>query len=249
MPPAGREENTGAPREVRVRPYATALPLLAVGLLAAGCGGSSPSAGASPKATPALQTVADVVPAMQAAVRKATSVHVAGTVLDGSKQVGLDLSLTTGGASGTVSEGGQTYTILLVATKAHVKVDQDFLKTAGLPAADCSSVCGKYVLVPASQITRLSGSLSMSSFTSGLVKSFGAAAHDTAGRFVAAMLDGQPVLRATSGPYTIDVASKGTPYLVLFSNSKHGGVIFSQWNAVPPLTPPPASQVVSPGGL
>jgi hypothetical protein len=88
---------------VKVHPCATVLALLAVGLLTTACG-SSQSGGSSPKATPTLQTVAKVVPAMQAAVKGATSVNMVGAVQDGSKQLFIDINFQDGGGSGTVSE-------------------------------------------------------------------------------------------------------------------------------------------------
>ena len=222
-------------------------PLLAAGLLSAACGGSSAPSGAtsrSPTVNP--YTAAKIVPAMQAAVKSATSVHIAGAIKDNGQQISLDMSFQGSNASGSVTQGGQSYTILVVDNKAYIKVNPDFLKAANLPSSDCSSMCGKYVSVPQSQMSQLAGSLSLSSITNQFVNSLPASvSHDTTDVFSPATLNGQPVLQLTQGPYTIDVASTGTPYLLYISDSSQGSVTFSQWNSVPPLTPPPAAQIIN----
>lgn len=75
---------------MKVDRSATVLAFLVTGLLTAACGVSS-SSGNRPQATPTLQTVASVVPAMQAAVKQAASVRMAGTWLEGSKQLTFDI--------------------------------------------------------------------------------------------------------------------------------------------------------------
>jgi hypothetical protein len=223
---------------VKLHRYMTVSTLAAAGLLTAACG-------ASPAANP--DTAAKIVPAMQAAVKSATSVHISGSVKDGSQQDTIDMSFAGNDASGTVSQGGQAYTILLVADKAYVKVDQGFLKAANLPASDCTSMCGKYVAVPGSQISQLTGSLSLARITNQFVSSLPSSVrNDTADVFQKSTFDGQKALKFAQGRYTIDVADTGTPYLLYISDSSNGNnLTFSQWNSVPPLTPPPASEVIT----
>jgi len=232
---------------VKLRRYIVVLSLVAAGLLAAACGGaSSPAAPTSPKPTANPDTAAKIVPAMQAAVASASSVHIAGTVLDGSQHATIDMSFVGGDVSGTLSEGSQSYTLLVVSGKAYFKVDQAFLQSANPPASDCSSMCGKYVAVPGAQLSQLTGSLSMSSITQQFVKSLpSSVSHDTADLFVPATLNGQPVLQFTQSPYTIDVAATGAPYLLYAADASQGTLTFSQWNSVPPLTPPPAGDVIT----
>jgi hypothetical protein len=86
----------------------------------------------------------------------------------------------------------------------------------------------------------------MSSITQQFVKSLpSSVSHDTTDLFVPATLNGQPVLQFTQSPYTIDVAATGAPYLLYASDASQGTLTFSQWNSVPPLTPPPSSDVVT----
>lgn len=214
------------------------VPLLAAaGLLTVACGGSP----ANP------DSAAKVVPAMQSAVKSATSVHISGSVKQGSQQDTLDMVFQGNDASGTVSQGSQAYTILLVAGKAYVKVDQGFLKAANLPASDCNSMCGKYVEVPQSQMSQLTGSLSLASITHQFVSSLPSSVrNDTADVFQKSTFGGQPALKFAQGQYTIVVAGTGTPYLLYISDSSNGShLTFSQWNSVPPLTPPPANEIIA----
>ncbi len=224
---------------MKLHRYVIVSPLAVAGLLTAACGGS-------PAANP--YSAAKIVPAMQAAVKSATSVQISGSVKEGSQQDTIDMVFRGNDASGTVGQGGQAYTILLVAGKAYVKVDPGFLKAANLPASDCSSMCGKYVEVPQSQISQLTGSLNLASITNQFVSSLPSSVrNDTADVFQKSTFDGQPALKFAQGVYTIYVAGSGAPYLLYISDSSTGNhLTFSQWNSVPPLTPPPASDVITP---
>lgn len=211
---------------------------IASGLLVTACG-------VSPSTNP--DTAAKIVPAMQAAVKSATSVQIAGSVKEGSQLDTLDMTFQGNDASGTVSQGGQSYTILLVADKAYVKVDQSFLNAANLPASDCSSMCGKYVAIPQSQMSQFAGDLNLASLTKQMMDSVPSSVrNDTADVFQKSTFDGQAALKFTQGPYTIDVAGTGTPYVLYISDSSNGQhLTFSQWNSVAPLTAPPASEIIT----
>jgi len=189
---------------------------------------------------------------MQAAVKTATSVHIVGTAKDGSKTLTLDVSFQGGNTSGTFSEGGKAATILLIGNKSYIKIDDAFLKLAGVPlrAVVCARLCGKYVLVPASQAAGLGGSFDMAGLDSQFVNALPASfSNDTTEHFTPATLNGQAVLKATQGQDVIEVAASGTPYPVFISEAGQGSLTFSEWNAVPPITPPPASKIISPGSL
>jgi hypothetical protein len=220
---------------MKLRRYVIVSPLAAAGLLTAACGGST---AANP------DSAAKVVPAMEAAMRAATSVHMVGTVKDGSQQITMDVSFQGGGMSGTVGVGGQTIDLLVLSHQAYVKVDQAFLKIAGLPASDCSSMCGKYLAAPSSQLGQ-AGSLSMSGLMSQMLSKMPSMRNDTSDVFASATLNGQAVLKGGGDGVTVDVATNGPPYPLLIADSGQGSITFSQWNAVPPLTPPPASDVIT----
>jgi hypothetical protein len=186
---------------------------------------------------------------MQTAVKTATSVHMVGTTKDGSKTLALNVSFQGGNTSGTFSEGGQAVTILEIAKKSYIKINTGFLKLAGIPTAVCARVCGKYVLVPAAQLG-FPGSFNMAGLNSQFLGSMSASLRtDTVDHFSQATLNGQPVLKATQGKDTIEVAASGSPYPVFLSESGQGSLTFSEWNAVPPITPPPASEIINASNL
>lgn len=211
--------------------------VVSAGLLVTACASSSPlSAG--------TETAAQIVPAIKAAVMAASSVHVAGTVTDGSNKVIIDVSIDGRNASGLFHADGITTVILAVDGKVYLQVNPDYLKLGRLPAADCTIMCGKYVRVPASAFTQFTVSASMSHWTSAIVNAMPSAAGDTTDLFKPATFQGQPVLQLKQATQTVDVTRTGTPYPLLISSPTYGSVTFSEWNSVPPVTPPPPSQIV-----
>jgi hypothetical protein len=215
--------------------------VLVLAVLATACGGSSPSTASSTK------TAAQVLPAMQKAVKTATSVHMTGSTKSGSQTITFDLSFDGARAmSGTFSEGGGSFEMVEVGGKAYLKIDAGFLKTAGAPSSACAIVCGKFVELPGNEASQMTGTLSMSSLSS---QAFGklpaGVTKDKSELFVPGTFDGQPVLTYHGGGYTIDVSKTGTPYPVLVEDSTGDKVVFSQWNAVPAPSSPPANQVIS----
>lgn len=219
--------------------------LLAAGVLASACGSSLSSA--SHSAPPAAQSAAKVVPAMKAAVQSATSLRMTGTGQDGSQKITFDMTFSgSSDMSGTFTENGTTLTILVVSGKTYLKMNQDFLKLAKLPTSLCARVCGKYVELPAAESGQITSAVSLSALTKNAFGSIpSSVSKDTTDYFVPGTFRGQPVLTAHDQGYTIDVARTGTPYPVLISDPSGNNIVFSEWNAVPPMTPPPASQVVS----
>jgi hypothetical protein len=182
---------------------------------------------------------------MEAAMRAAKSVHMVGSVKENSQQITIDVSFQGGGMSGTVGVGGQTIDLLLLSKQAYVKVDQAFLKEAGLPASDCNSMCGRYLAVPSSQLGQ-AGSLSLSSLMSQMLSKIPSAKNDTSDVFVRGTLNGQPVLKGSGDGVTLEVAGSGPPYPLLITQAGQGTVVFSEWNSVPPITPPPPSDIITP---
>jgi hypothetical protein len=223
---------------VKIRPYLIVSSLAVVGLLTAACGSSAP---ANPRA------VSVIVPKIEAAMKAATSAHLTGTVRQGGQNFVFDMNFVGHDISGTVSEGGQTTTLLVVSGTTYVEVDQSFLKAANLPSSACSSMCGKWLAVPASQVNPVARSFTLSYVTNLFVKSVPSSVlKDTSDFFKPAELDGRPVLQFKPSPTTIDVAPSGPPYLLYFADPSDGAVTFSQWNAVPPLTAPAPSDIITP---
>lgn len=233
-----RERSLPSPRGV------VAAALLSAGVFISACSGSAATGGSG---TPGTDTAEHIVPAVEAAIKAATSVHVAGTVLEGSQKLMIDASFAGSDVSGTFSEGSGSYTILETSGGTYIELSKAFLKAARLPAADCSALCGKYVNVPAADVARYTASLTMSRLVSEWIESMAPVAGDTAAVFKPATLGGRPVLQLRQGTLTIDVASTGAPYPLFLSDSAHGSLTFSEWNSVPRPAAPPASDVIGAG--
>jgi hypothetical protein len=219
--------------------------VLAASLLAA-CGGSAghPLSSSSSKAPDT--TAAYILPRMETAVHAATSVHMAGSALSGSQQVSFDLSFYgKTGLSGTITEGGATFTVLTANGKTYIRADKAFLKLAKLPAVACATICGKYIELPGAEASQITGALSLPSLVSQAFSKLPATTSlDTSEVFVPATDNGQAVLRFSGGGDTIEVAGSGTPFPVLIAASGTS-ITFSQWNAVTPPQAPPARKVLN----
>lgn len=226
-------------RRYRALPAAAAL--IPAGLLITACAGSASAPPAGSK------TAAQILPAMKSAMTAASSVHIAGTLGEGSQKVSIDASLNGSGISGTFSESGASFNIVVADGNAYVQINASFLKTAGLPTADCNSLCGKYVQAPASDVAEFTA-FSMSRLMSEMSHAIPSGAGDTTDLFKPATFDGQPVLQLVQAQDTVDVARTGTPYPLFISNSAagsaRGSLTFSEWNSAPPATLPAASQIV-----
>jgi hypothetical protein len=229
---------------------ATLVPvLLAAGLLVAACGGAASSG--TPSATPTAESMAQLLPAMQAAADSAQSVHVAGAVPVGSQTDAIDMSLAAPlSVSGSITQAGNTLTVSVVDGTYYVLITTSFLKFAHISPPDCGTVCGKYVEVPASETSQLDADFTIKRL---FQDAFGAipssARHSTADVFLPTTYQGRAVLKASIAGDTMVVARGGTPYLLAVSASNGDHVVFSEWNSVPPIKPPPASDVVSLGTL
>jgi hypothetical protein len=228
-----------------MRVHRAAVPaVLAACVLVTACGGSSAGPPGSSSSSSARKTAADVLPKVQSAVQSADSVHMAGTTTDGSQQIRFDLSFYgKSGLSGTITEKGGGFSVLTVNGESYIRADTAFLKFAKVPSSACAAICGKYIELPSSYASQITGSLSMSAlFRQAFAKLPSAISKSEV--FIPATYGGQPVLKFQHGGDTIDVASTGTPYPVLISAP--GTIItFSEWDAVSAPTAPPASSVLN----
>jgi hypothetical protein len=205
---------------------------------ATGCGSSSPSAG--------TKSAAQIVPAMKAAADSATSVRMTGTTKVNSTTFTYDMSFVGNtDMSGSLTQGSTSLTLEVVAGKTYIKINQGFLSIASLPASDCSSICGKWVEVPTAEASQVTGSFNLSGLRKQVFGTMPSDAIPAGVEFVPGTYHGQPVLTASGDGYTVDVAKTGPTYPVFISDSTGDDVAFSEWNSVPPLTPPPASEVIT----
>ncbi len=152
------------------------------------------------------------------------------------------------GLSGSFTEGGGGFQMLAVGGKTYIKANAAFLKVAKVPGAACATICGKYIELPSSAASQITGSLSLSSLARQAFGKLPSAAKYARERFVAASYHGQPVLQFRQGKNVLDVAATGTPYPVLIQSSGDA-ITFSDWNSVPAPIAPPARKVLNIGQL
>jgi hypothetical protein len=236
---------SGGVMRVKLSRTAIAPVLLAAALLTAGCGGAASSG--APGASPSEESMSQILPAMQAAVDSAQSVHVAGTSTENSESYAVDLSLAApGSAAGSVTYEGKTLTLVVADSSVYVEINTSFLQFVNISPPDCGTVCGKYVEVPASDTSKFTGSLSMATLFKAAFNSIPSAArNNTADIFVPTTYDGQQALTASFAGVTVVVAQGAKPYPLQVSDVKYGDLVFSEWNSVPSITAPPPSDVVS----
>ncbi len=226
----------------------TGVMILAAGaaIALAGCGGSSGGPGhaaASAKSNDRLTTAA-LVAQLKTAVAHAQSVHIHGAVQDSGSSESVNLSMTRSGQiSGSVESAGTTLDLIDANKTVYIKVTSVFLKLAQAPAGICAKECGKYVAASASDSQQLTGDLSLSK----LLGKFGQSMPKFT-KAAPATINGQQVLtlKAADGS-VLYVAATGVPYPLRITGPSAGStgqIDFSQWNAVPAVTAPPASQVV-----
>jgi hypothetical protein len=217
---------------------AAVVPLaLAAGVLVAGCGSSSPSSGSKPASS--------VIPAMEAAVDHATSVHMTGLVRDDGTRIGFDIRFHGSRLAGRMDEGGAAFEVIVLPGRSYLRVDSAFLSRLGVPATVCVTICGKYFLLPSSDAQSITGALGMTRLTRDLFGKIPKSARKSGVEFVPASYDGQPVLRVRKGGFTLDVAAAGTPYPLAIL-APHGQYLkFSDWNNVGPPAGPAKSKVVT----
>ncbi len=205
-------------------------------------------ASSAPEPPAGSKTAAQEIPAMKAAMTGASSVHIVGTLTEGSQQVSIDASVNGSDISGTFSENGGTAATIVVADgNAYVQINSSLLRAAGLPATDCSTLCGKYVQAQASEAAKFTA-FTMSHLMREMADGVPSAAGDTTDLFEPATFEGHPVLQLLQAEDTADVARTGPPYPLFIANaargSADGSLTFSEWNSVPPISPPAASQIV-----
>ena len=240
-----------------LRRVATTVAAVAIATSIAACGSSSPSAGKTGSSTstpsPTKKPGAGAVykQARQSALA-AKSGHVSGTVSEEGSSTSIDLRGAVDGSNQKVTfaapaEG--TFTLLTVGGKNWVQGDKKFW-TTNADAATATQLTGKYVAVPASQAkdfgdTNLKGLLTemFSDKSLSALESLATAVTETDVNGIKAYVlqdkgtdDGQ-----------VFVTADGKAQLLKIVGPKDdaGTLTFSEWDAVPPFSAPPASQVVT----
>jgi len=211
------------------------------GLALAGCSSASTHTSAN------VPSAASLIAAMKSAFATAMSVRIVGTLHHQGKTIALNLGmLRSGDMSGTINLNSLHATLIVAGGKAYELVTKDFFKIiqqhTHAPDSLCNLMCGKYIAVPVGSLS----SFNLVGMTSQVNKNLPAAsgAHVTATTF-----HSQPAYQLIGRDGTrIYLARSGAHYpLGMVAPSNFGVVDFSDWNAVPPVTPPPASRIFNPG--
>ena len=147
---------------------------------------------------------------MQASVRQASSVHVAGQLTNNGTPISVDLDMhRNGDVSGTVSQNGAPFQVIGVGKVIYIKATRAFLQAVKAPTSACAVVCGKWLQLTSAEARQLTGDLSMSSLTAPLTSG----QVPTLTEAGSATVNGQSawVLRASDGS-TLDVSSASQHY-------------------------------------
>src|SRR5690349_19713019 len=104
---------------------ASALALVLLGVLLAGCGSHSSSESSNGEASKSADKVlADA----KAAVDGASSARVSGNIVSGGTPIKLDLSMANGQAKGSMSTSGLSFDLVRIGNTAYIKGSDDFYK-------------------------------------------------------------------------------------------------------------------------
>jgi hypothetical protein len=227
--------------------------ILASGAILGVAACSSASSGGGSVSSPPTPSAESLKSAVTAALKSAQSVKLSGTVTEGGKILKIDLGLFRSGAlSGSLTgpyagRSDISFDVIVTGGAAYILVDKQFfksvLRSSGIPASACTILCGKYVKVPAKQF----GGLNMN----GLINHSFNANMTVSPTVKLSAINGQPAYRLadTEGDF-LYVAKNGTHFPIEITRPGTGTLFFSEWNSVPPISAPPARQVISvPGAI
>ena len=214
--------------------------LLVALLFVAGCGGgggSSSNGGSSGEASKsANQVVKDAVEAAEAA----SSVHVAGQVVDSGEKIGLDLTLVRNkGATGSATLRGAKVDVILIGGSGYLRAGSDFWKQVPHAGFVAPLLADKWLKIPANnaQFGSFVGLANEKKLfdklkTHGKLTNKGATTYK--GQSVVAIYDPKQHT-------TLYVAAAGKPYpaaLVKTQQPKAGALAFDDWNKSVTLSAP-----------
>jgi hypothetical protein len=201
----------------------------------AACGSSTPSS-------------AVLLRDAQAAFDSASSVKVSGVVPVKGQSYRVDLSMSaSGNLSGTISTPVQQIKLITVDGTGYQYVTREFfgelVQLQQVPASMCKLICDKYLKEPPSGQDP--------PFTlASMISLFRAAMPQVSKTVTPTTYDGQPAYELTQPDGSRAFIARQGQHHVLGIASKDGKLTFSEWNSVPAIVAPPASQVASlPSGL
>lgn len=212
-----------------MRPGAPHRALAAVAVLLcsllSGCGGSSGGNGVASKSP------AQIVAAARAAAARASSVHVAGSIVSGGSPITLDMHLLAGhGGRGRLTASGLGFELIQLGPTVYVKGSPELYSHVGGPAA-AQLLQGRWLKAPTD-----SGEFSAIASLTDLNKLLGSDVPDprALSKGHARTVAGTPAIPVTDAAKgeTVYVATTGSPYPVELAKTGKGGgrVVFDRWN-------------------
>jgi hypothetical protein len=211
--------------------------------------GSSPAVTSAAKQVPTAKVLYDK---MRNNVAAAKSVRIKGEVITGGKTQTIDLAGDRAGTNtrALVNDGTGQAELLTVGDSVYIKADTAYW-TEHASATAAAVAAGKYVKVPAAMVGTDAlkvGSLLDGAFTdlplAGLLQ-----------KVEATNLDGTPAyvladrLNPQAGRIYISADGNARLLRIVSTKSNAGTLDFSEWDAVPPSSAPPADQLVTIPGL
>ena len=226
----------------------------AAAVIAAGaaCGPLALSATAAPSApagNPLGQLTADQIAKKAATdLKAAASFHYHGSGKDSGQTLSISMSVTHKGCTGWIGDGRNGgFAILAIGKTVWIQPNDKFWEYAGFPASQLSAVHGKWLEITGTGSNSLSAGFApfcnanklvsiIAPQLTGLVK----------GKTI--KISGHPALqlRNGSGRESIYVSISRKPEILRISDN--GTISFSAYGARVTLTPPPASDVITPTG-
>jgi hypothetical protein len=214
-----------------------------------GNGNGSPGSQRTP-AAPAIPSARSLAHDAQVVLNAAQSVRLKGTVTENGQTVKVNLGFNesgevSGSVAGPIAGTHLALDIIITGQTGYLLITRQYfnsiLREHGVPADACATYCGKYFQEPAKKLKDLRlGELTSRLFSSGSVFS---------GAVTTATVDGQPAYRIRDNKGEYLFVTKAAPHRPIeVTKPGTGTVVFSDWNSVPPISPPPASKILNLSG-
>jgi hypothetical protein len=209
---------------------------LLAALAVAGCSSGVSSA---PNGT----SVTSLINSMKSAFGSANSVRISGRGTFSGHTVTMDLSMfRSGDLSGTINAGPLNENVLRSGGSTYVYVSRTFFsyieRTQHAPASACALMCGKWLKIPAGSVS----AFSLSTLSNQFLHKVPAAR--TVPHLTVTTYQGQPAYKLSNDKgEEVFVAQSSPHYLLGAVFPGKFTMTFSEWNAVPAISPPPASKV------
>jgi hypothetical protein len=199
----------------------------------AGCGSSSSSSNGEQN-----KSAATILSDARSAAQSAKSVHLAGNVNQGGRQLGLNLDINSGtGGKGTISVGGNSVQVVRVNDNIYFNGNAAFYHLVGAPSGAAKVLAGRWIKTPvnasdAASFAKLTDLKQLfSTLTAkGSVSKGGTATSSTGTKVV--------VLNDHSDGSTLYVSLTGKPYPVEAFGGGKGTLTFTNWDQPVKISPP-----------